>query len=144
MHRGRSGDIFAPLEATVGPAIVGYEPARFLDQQDACRGVPRVEIVFPETVHPAGRDPGEIERRSTETADSRDLRADGGVNLRPACGIAAPAMGNASADHAFVEVATGRYAQASIVQPGAPALLGPEALVGQRLVDQRLGDFAAP
>ena len=30
-----------------------------------------------------------------------------------------------------------------VLEPGAPALLGPEGLVGQRLIDQRLGDLAA-
>ncbi len=53
-------------------------------------------------------------------------------------------MRNAGADQRFVEVAARRHPQAAVVEPAAAALFGPEGLVGQRLVDQRMGDFGLP
>ena len=50
-------------------------------------------------------------------------------------------MRNAGADQALAEVAARRHAKPRILKPGAAALLGPIAVVGQRLVDQSVSDF---
>ena len=84
----------------VGAAIIGDEPARFADQQHAGGGVPDVEIVFPEAVHPARRDPGEVERGGAEAAHARHFGRDRGVDLRPALAVAAAEVRNAGADQA--------------------------------------------
>src|SRR4051794_34325323 len=105
MDRGRARDIFAPIERAVGAPIIRDEPAGFFDQKHARGGVPDVEIVFPEAVHPPGGDPGEIERGRSEPANARDLRPDSGIDARPARGIATATMWHSRADHALVEVA---------------------------------------
>src|SRR6185503_3790659 len=66
MNRAGGSDIFAALERTVGTAIIGHEAARFPDQQHARGGVPEVEVVLPEAVHPPRGDPCQIERRRSE------------------------------------------------------------------------------
>src|SRR4029079_1851343 len=65
----------------------------------------------------------------------------GRVDFRPGLGIAASAMGNPGPDQAFAEVAASRYAKPRVLEPRAAALFGPIAVVGQRLIDQRLGDL---
>ena len=56
--------------------------------------------------------------------------------------IAMRLVGDAGGDQRLGEVAAGGDAQPALVEPGAPALLRPEALVGERLVDQAVGDLA--
>ena len=106
--------IFPALEHSVLAAIVGDEAAGFLDQQYPGRGVPNVEIVLPESVEPARRDPGKIECGGPEAADAAYFRSDGAENARPAGDVAAAEMRNAGADQRFVKVAPGRY---TLVRP---------------------------
>src|SRR6185503_3774191 len=53
------------------------------------------------------------------------------------------AVRNSRPDHAVGKLAPGGHTQPRIVKPGAPALFGPETLVGQRLVDEPVADFRA-
>ena len=130
------GEIFAAFDHPVLAAIVGDEAARFLDQEDPGRNVPDVEIVFPEAVEPTRRDPGEVEARGAQAADARHFGCDRAEDPAPVRDIAATEMRNAGPDQRLVEIAPRRHAQAAVVKPRAPALFGPEALVGQRLIDQ--------
>jgi hypothetical protein len=51
--------------------------------------------------------------------------------------------GNAGRNQRIRQVTPCRHPQALVLQPGALALLGPEAFVGQRLVDQAGDDLTA-
>src|SRR3546814_7051478 len=49
---------------------------------------------------------------------------------------------NAGGEHRLLQVAAARHAQPAVDQEGALALLGPEELVGQRLIDGTGDDLA--
>src|SRR3546814_9811166 len=51
-------------------------------------------------------------------------------------------IGDAGRDEGVRQVAARRDAKASLIVPGTPALLRPEALVGERLVDEALRHLA--
>src|SRR6185369_4953481 len=141
MDRGRASEEFAAFERTVSTAIVGHEPSRLADQQQARCRIPWLKLVFPETVHSTGGHPGEIKRRRTETTDTGDVRCKRKVDLGPFLRIALAEERDSRADDAVGEVAPRGNAKPLVLEPGAPALLGPEALVGQRLVDKPLRDL---
>src|SRR5690606_5375053 len=98
---------------------------------------------FPETVETPSGDPREIERGRAEPANPGDLRAEGRQDPRPLVKIPVRLVRDAGRDQRLTELAPRRDAQPGILQPGAAALLGPEALVGDRLVDEP-GDHLAP
>src|SRR3954468_24878130 len=52
-------------------------------------------------------------------------------------------MGDSSADQAIDKVAPRRDSKAGVLEPSAPALFGPVAIVSQRLIDEPLGDLGA-
>ncbi len=53
-------------------------------------------------------------------------------------------MRNAGANHAIGKIAARRSAETAILKPGSPALFGPEALVGERLIDETVRDLRTP
>src|SRR5206468_3142830 len=97
----------------------------------------------PESVHPSGGDPREIERGRAEAPDAGGVRRNGSVDLRPLLGIPAAEERNARANQAVGKVASPRHAQPRLVEPGSAALLRPEPLIGQRLVDEALSNLGA-
>src|SRR5690348_15264688 len=143
MDCGRSRHIFAALERSIATAVVGDEPAGFADQQHARGGVPQGQAVLPETIHLAGRDPGEVERGGAEAADAGNVRRDRSVDFCPLDWIAAAQERNSGADQAVGEFPPRGYAKPRVLEPRPPTLFGPEALVRERLIDEALGDFAA-
>src|SRR4051794_11585444 len=52
-------------------------------------------------------------------------------------------MRDSGTDQALAEVAASRNPKAGVLEPRAPALFSPIAVVGQRLVDEALGDLGA-
>ena len=114
------------------------KPPASRTSSDAGGDVPELEILLPEAVEAAGRDPGEIERGRAEAADAGDFGRDRVEDLVEAVEIAMALVGHAGGDQRIGEVAARGDAQPPLVEPGAPALLRPEALVGERLVDQAL------
>ena len=136
------GEDLAVGEAGIAAAEIGDEAARLAHQHDAGGDVPELEVLLPEAVEAAGGDPGEIERGRAEAADAGDLGRDRVEDLVEAAEIAMRLVGDAGGDQRFGEVAAGGDAQPPLVEPGAPALFRPEALVGQRVVDQAVADLA--
>src|SRR4051812_12635288 len=109
---------FAPLHRLVTAAEIGDEPTRFLDQQQAGRDVPRLEIAFPIAIETARGDPGEIERGRAETADPRYIGADRTEDLAPLLEIAVPEEGRTGRDQRIGQVTARGHAQAAVMQPG--------------------------
>src|SRR2546423_8554999 len=78
MHRGiPSCDI-----AVIQHVLVAVEPsdqaARFTNQHDSCRDVPRPEPHLPERLEVAGGDVREIQRRGTSASNPADTAGDRG------------------------------------------------------------------
>ena len=80
-----------PAARAEGRAVhVRHAAAGFGHDQRAAGDVPRLEVAFPEPVHPAGRDVAEIDRRRPEAphgarlADERAEQADDLVDPRRA------------------------------------------------------------
>src|SRR5262249_30912618 len=121
---------------------IADEAAGLAHQQNASGNVPELQILFPEAVEATGGDPGEIERGGAEAPDPRHFRRDRVEDLVETAEIAMRLVGNAGRDQRLIEMAPRGNAEAPFVQPAAPALLGPEAFVGDRVVDQALGDLA--
>ena len=136
------GEDLAVGEPGVAAAEIGDEAARLADQHDAGGDVPELEVLLPEAVEAARRDPGEIERGRAEAADAGDFGRDRVEDLVEAAEIAMRLVGDAGGDQRLGEVAAGGDAQPPLVEPGAPALFRPEALVGQRIVDQAVAELA--
>ena len=84
--------------------------------------------------------PAATQARSSAAEPKRRMPATSGATASRICleavEIAMALVGHAGRDQRLGEVAAGRDAQPPLVEPGAPALLRPEALVGERLVDQ--------
>src|SRR5207253_909441 len=129
-------------DSRLAAAKIGDVAPGFTHQHDAGGDVPELEIFLPISVQPPRGDPGEIQRSRAETADAGNLGRDHIEDLVEAGEIAMRLEGYAGGDQRLADVAAGGDARPALVEPGAPALLGPEALVGQRIVDQPLGDLA--
>src|SRR5690606_31862709 len=123
--------------------IIGDEAAGLAHEQAPSGGVPRLEVAFPEPVVTARGDPCEVERGGAEPAYPRHLRPDRRQDPRPFAEIPVRLIGNAGGDQRLAELPPGRNAQPGVLQPGAAALFRPEALVGDRLVDEP-GDYLTP
>src|SRR5579883_2303047 len=117
--------------------------AGLADQQDTRRHVPGLEPEFPEAVHPARRHIGEVERGGAEAAHADRGAHDGaeGAHIELAVNLAANGR-DARGDHGLRELPPRRDPKASVVDVGALALLPPEHLVADRLVDHARDDLA--
>ena len=78
---------------------VAHESAGLAHQQDAGRHVPRRQVALPVGVDATGRDPGEIERRRAEAAQSGDLLLDHLELLAEQREIAAAAVRQSAGKH---------------------------------------------
>src|SRR5690348_13090261 len=70
------GEHLALRQPRLGAPEIADEAASLADQQDAGGDVPEIQVLFPEAVEAAGRDPGEIERRGAVAADAGDFGRD--------------------------------------------------------------------
>src|SRR5690606_26665395 len=107
--------------------------SRFTHKDKSGGKVPGRQIALPEAVKAASGEPGKVERCRAGAADARDLLLHDRQFAAEPCEIAAPAVRNAAADHAIVEIAARRDAQAAVVQERALAALGDIELVGHRI-----------
>src|SRR5690606_24276319 len=82
------------------------------------------------------------ERGAAEPADAGNLRAHLPQDLDPFLEIAVSLIRDAGGNQRFGQVTPSGHTQARVLQPGAAALLGPEGVVGDRLVDHARGDLA--
>ena len=142
MHRVVPGEKLAALHRPIAAAKIGDEASGFAHQQHARRNVPGLKIGFPIAVEPPGRDPGKVERGRAIAANACHLRRDGAEDAGPLREIALAVERNAGRDQRFGQVPACRDAQPLVLQPGPPALFGPEAFIGQRLIDQARRDLA--
>lgn len=58
------------LDSNIPPAEVSDESAGFLDEQAARRDIPGRQLLFPESIEPAGRYISQVQRRRTRTPNS--------------------------------------------------------------------------
>src|SRR6185369_12738445 len=135
------GDIFASFEHLVGTAVIAHEAPGLTHEQHARGRIPQVQLVLPETVHPTVSNPGEIEGGGAKPPNACHVRSDRGVDLRPFLRTTAPEKRDTRADHAVSKVTTRRNAKAGVLQPGAPALLRPITVIGERVIDEALRNF---
>ncbi len=97
---------------------------------------------LPEPVEPPGRDIGQIERGHAIAPDAAGRRHDRRQGREIGRVVAALDVRHAGADHRLGKAAAPRDAQAPLVDVGADALLGPEHLVADRLVDHAGDELA--
>ena len=127
----------AALDHPVAAAEIGDEAARLLTSSMPAATSQRLRS---DSQKPSNR-PAATQARSSAAEPSRRMPATSGATapkMRLHCAKSPwPRNGNAGRDQRIGQVAPRRNAQALLLQPGAPALFGPEALVGERLIDQR-------
>ena len=79
--QGTIGRHDLPSERRVRPtAIVGHAPAGLFHKQRPRGDVPRVEVLFPERIKPAGRDVAQVQRRRPQPPDRARLGEKRGKN----------------------------------------------------------------
>src|SRR3954447_4122977 len=110
--------------ARVLSAGIGDETASLPDQQNPCGKIPAFQPEFPVAIVPAGRDPGEVQRRSTEPTNAGDLWH----QLRKSAGEGQASRrhdgseGDPGGEQGIVQVATGGDPQATLVDEGPGTL----------------------
>ena len=145
------GHDIAAEQGGLGVVEARDTPARLLHQQQPRGDVPGLQPSLPITIEPAGGDIGQVQGRGPEASDPGDALADL-MQVLQELGVPRPAReGNAGSEDAVLQPLASGHPQAPLgPQPGALAPLGPEHLLGDRVVGHRghhltlAGDRIAP
>src|SRR3954470_24766078 len=92
------GEHLARRQAGFAAAKIGDEAARLAHQDDAGGDVPELEILLPETIEPASRQPGEVECGRAEAANACHFRRNRVEDMVETTEVAMRLVGNAGGD----------------------------------------------
>ena len=140
---GGTGADAARFQVAFAALHVGDETACFENDQGARGEIPAFQVVFPEGVHAAAGNPGEVKSCRPRTAQARGgarhafkLRHEGSVVVRLA-------EGEAGADQGLREIRTSGDADAGVVHEGPLTFFRIEEFVAARVVDDADRQLAA-
>src|SRR3569623_1591439 len=141
VYFGVAGQYVAGFVVVIVAAEIADHAARFLEQQDAGRHVPRLQADLPEAVEPAGGDVGEVERRRSGPADAGRLRQQRLEHAEKGDDVRLVFERKTGAEQTALEAAGLAPTDAPPFQLRAAAAGGGEQFGAERIVDHR--HFAA-